>query len=134
MRGMAVTLGTMMRNHTDQITGGDIVSMTGTLDDLVSRRQAYFGDLDMKSKLRQVIPFEDPVALITTGIPTSRTAKDESEDIIFEPEEIATPAAECVAPSGIGQKDETRAVHKALDATKEVTKVTAVNAEAPAVV
>ena len=35
-------------------------------------------------------------------------------------------------PSGIGHKDETQAVDEALDATKEVTKVTAGNAETPA--
>jgi hypothetical protein len=60
LRSMAITVGTIKRTHSDQITSNDMASMTSILDDLVGRRQVCYESLDKKSEARQTILSEDP--------------------------------------------------------------------------
>ena len=53
LRSMAVTLGSITRNHSDLVTSDDITSLTVSLDDLVSKRQVCLRYLDERSEARQ---------------------------------------------------------------------------------
>ena len=49
LRSMAVTLGSIIRNHSDLVTSDNITSLTVSLDDLVSKRQVCLRYLDERS-------------------------------------------------------------------------------------
>ena len=61
----------------------------------------------------------------------SDVADDDSEGLANEPEDNTSPV-EFVEPSGMSPEDDTPAVDEAPDVTKDVSAVTAANAETPA--
>ena len=135
LRSMAVTLGSITRNHSTLITSDVITSLTADLNDLVSRRQICFRDLDEKSETRQagdIDPDSDATEFVPPVAPSEvdNVANADISDLANEPEEIAA-AAKVVVPSGFHGEVRTPAVE---EAPEEVIAVQAANTETSAAV